>query len=488
MTTVTNGKIAPSAVRSASRSREDQEFLPAALELLETPPSPVRMTMILFVAVLTVSAIAWMYLGKFDIVASAQGKVQPAGRVKIIQSVVLGKLVSAPVPNGSVIEAGDVVARLDDTEVAAEQKSAALGLELWQAEKIRRQAFLDMLNILPRSGPWSPLPENAKAQPDFPLGIARETASRERHIFQVDHRELVSTLVGLLAQRAQHLAERVGLARAIDARKALVDTLKERVGMRTTLAETRTGSRASVIDAIEVRQKEEVELAELQGRLQEAGAAILVTDKEATKSIEAVIAEQLRRLAEADRPIDELQQLLIKAQSRRNLTEIRSPIDGTVQASALTTPGQVVEPGVELMRMVSRDADLEIEAYLPNRDIGFVAVGQSAVIKVEAFPFTRYGTIPAKVMRVSTDAILELDAKEIEQSASKELQSIVPIGNAQRVQNLVFPITVRPLLTQLDVDGQMVPISAGMSVTVEIKTGERRILEYLFSPIAEVSS
>ena len=131
---------------------------------------------------------------------------------------------------------------------------------------------------------------------------------------------------------------------------------------------------------------------------------------------------------------------------------------------------------------------LEIEAYLPNHDIGFVAAGQPAVIKIEAFPFTRYGTIEGRVERVATDAIPEPDAQQLEGAAAKELESIIPTGNVQRMQNLVFPVTIKPDTTLIEVDGRNMPLSPGMAVTVEVKTGKRRILEYLFSPLAEISS
>lgn len=106
---------------------------------------------------------------------------------------------------------------------------------------------------------------------------------------------------------------------------------------------------------------------------------------------------------------------------------IKSPINGTVQTSAITTVGQGGMAGSEPMRVVPENAALEIEAYLPNQDIGFVAPGQLAVIKVQAFPFTRYGVIEGKVTRVATDAIPEPDAQQLERQPDKQLQSSIPI-------------------------------------------------------------
>jgi hemolysin D len=148
----------------------------------------------------------------------------------------------------------------------------------------------------------------------------------------------------------------------------------------------------------------------------------------------------------------------------------------------------VVTAGTELMRVVPKGASLEIEAYIPNSDIGFVSVGDDAVIKVEAFPFTRYGIISGRVTEVGTDAIPAPDAQSLEGQPAKVLQSFIPIGNVQRVQDLVFPVTIRPDVSTINVDGKILPLSSGMATTVEIKTGERRILEYLFSPLAEITS
>jgi hemolysin D len=173
---------------------------------------------------------------------------------------------------------------------------------------------------------------------------------------------------------------------------------------------------------------------------------------------------------------------LIKASKRRQSTTILSPIEGVVQASAITTVGQVVGAGAELMRIIPGDSALEVEAYLPNRDIGFVAIGQPVVVKVEAFPFTRYGTVNGRVTGVARDAIPEPDAGQLEGDPAKVLQNAVPVANAQRVQNLVFSVTVKLDTGDIDVEGRRQPLSPGMSVTVEVKTGSRRILEYRPAP------
>nr|WP_245305687.1 HlyD family type I secretion periplasmic adaptor subunit [Rhizobium leguminosarum] len=265
-------------------------------------------------------------------------------------------------------------------------------------------------------------------------------------------------------------------------------TLADRVAMRSNLVDLSAGSRSGVIDAVEIRQKEEATLAEQNGQRAEAETAIVTAASEGLKAIKTFVADNAQKQAAASREIDEKEQQLVKAAKRLESMTIKSPIKGIVQTSDITTVGQVVTGGAELMRIVPDDASLEIEAYLPNRDIGFVSPGQPAVIKIEAFPFTRYGILNGKVTRVATDAIPEPDAQQLEGQPAKELQSVIPIGNAQRVQNLVFPVTIKPNVAGIDIDGTRVALSPGMSVTVEVKTGSRRILEYLYSPLAEIGS
>ncbi|MCO6179347.1 HlyD family efflux transporter periplasmic adaptor subunit [Ciceribacter sp. RN22] len=126
---------------------------------------------------------------------------------------------------------------------------------------------------------------------------------------------------------------------------------------------------------------------------------ILLSSLNNLTSPSAFLVDNMQRLAEALREVDQVKQDLAKANRKRMAMTIGSPETGIIQASAITAVGQVLAPGTELMRIVPMNQKLEIEAYLPNRDIGFVQAGQEAVIKVEASPFTRYGILHGKVIR-----------------------------------------------------------------------------------------
>jgi hemolysin D len=128
------------------------------------------------------------------------------------------------------------------------------------------------------------------------------------------------------------------------------------------------------------------------------------------------------------------------------------------------TVGGVVTPAQALMVIVPDDYPLEIEAYLENKDIGFVDQGQSATVKVEAFPYTKYGTLHGEVMDVSDDAI-----------------------NDEK-RGLIYSTRVRLAQTSIAVENKRVKLSPGMAVSVEVKTGHRRVLEYFLSPLMEYQS
>ncbi|TIX90754.1 HlyD family type I secretion periplasmic adaptor subunit [Rhizobium sp. P44RR-XXIV] len=470
------------------RTRTENEFLPAALEILETPASPVRTAFIWFIAVVVAATLIWSYLGTFDIVSTAQGKIQPTGRVKVIQSIEVGKVRSVPVANGSHVKAGDIVVQLDDTELKSDEEAISVNLQAYRGEMVRRKAVLATVEQWRDQGIWTV----EKVISDAPLAFADDTPSsirdREQSIYRADLSQLASNLTNLAAQHTQSQATVARLQQTMVAQKKLVDTLNERVAIRSSLVDQEAGSKSGVIDAKETSQKEEATLAEETGQLEEARASLFVTTSDGEKTVQTFVADNVQKAGDASRQADELDRQLVKARNRRQSMTIISPIDGMIQSSSINTVGQVVTTGVDLMRIVPDNSVLEIEAYIPNSDIGFVSVGQPAVVKVEAFPFTRYGVIHGRVTAVATDAIPEPDANQLEGDPTKQLQATVPTTNVQRVQNLVFPVTIRLDTSTMNVDSNLVTLSAGMAATAEIRTGKRRILEYLFSPIVEVTS
>jgi len=258
------------------------------------------------------------------------------------------------------------------------------------------------------------------------------------------------------------------------------------VQLRAVLEKDKLGSKLTLLDAEETLQGQRTSLSQKMGQLADATAAIEVLKRDAEKTTDTFVADNAQKLADAERQGEESSQRLAKARALTAHMVLRAPVSGVVQDLTITSVGQVIMPGEEVMRIVPDEGGLEIECYVPNKDIGFVSVGQKAVVKVESFPFTQYGALDAKVVQVGTDAIPEQDAAQAEADPAKAQKSTF-LGGGQRTQNLYFPVTLSPDRTYIGNDESM-EISNGMSVTVEIKTGERRIIDYIFSPLVEIGS
>jgi len=458
--------------------RSDQEFLPAAISILETPPSPVHIAMLRVICALVALAIAWMYFGHIDILAIAQGKVQPSGRVKTIQPLEPGRVTLINVRNGQHVTVGETLVELDPAEAIADERSSSTSYFAFRAESLRRKASLASISRL--SSEQIPKIE----WPDF---IPQNIRDRENRVLIGDLDQIKSAVQSFDAQINQKERELTRLENQIHSQEMLIDTLKQRVNMRKALFARGSTSKAAVIDSMESLQTQETTLAGQRGQLEETRAAIIVLQKDRKKTIDTFVAENQQKLSESERQADELEQKTVKAHVKTGHMTLTAPISGIVLGLTITTKNQVLQSGEEIMRIVPDDTSLEIEAYVENKDIGFVKVGQEAIIKVESFPFTRFGTIDGVVTHVSHDAIPEPDATTAEGMPAKSKKDTF-LGGAQRTQNLVFQVLLKTNQDYMPVEGVKIPLNSGMAVTAEIKTGKRRIIEYIFSPLVEVAS
>jgi len=473
-------QIEPRALAWPSRSRalSDREFLAPALEILETPASPVHIAFLWIICVMVAVALVWAYFGRIDIIASAQGKFQPTGRVKVIEPVETGRVAGIRVANDSPVKAGDVLVELDRSAAEADVEAARAEFASARVESLRRQAALTAA----RTRALSPAPAI-----EWPADVGLGLREREDRILAADLGQLGAALASLDAQRAQKSAERDMLGQTIASQKKLVATLQERVDMRTRLVEAQAGAKAAVIDATETLQYQLTQLRMQEGQLASLSTGLDVIARDSDKAVQSFLSENAQKLSDAERRVEDARQRLAKADATVDHLTLRSPIAGRVQSSVIANVGQVVTSGQEVMRVVPQDSKLEIEAYVLNRDIGFVSVGQEAVVKVESFPFTRYGSIKARVVRIAKDAIPSPDASAIEGDPTRA-SNASGFAGGERTQNLVFAVVLEPEASAISVDGVDQPLTSGMAATVELKTGARRLIEYIFSPLVEVAS
>jgi hemolysin D len=458
--------------------RHDREFLPAALELFETPPSPIRVAGIWLICCAFTAALAWSYLGWLEIHAVAEGRIQPSGRSKVVQPLETGKVVTIGVENGSRVNAGDLLVELDARETDADRKHQQREREAALAEAARRRVAIDAARAQTTSIP-------SVAYPD---GISPEIASREDGVLAAELAQLHSDRASLAAQHAERAATRNRLIASLASREKLIGLHKEYVQMLETLNVTKTASRAQVIERLQQYQALLTTQVGEKGQLEEVEASLATLQRRLEAATTQFVADQMQKLAESARLADQLQQELVKAITRNERTRLTAPISGTVQELVLTTVGQVVAPGQALMTIVPLDAPIEIAAMIENGDIGFVEPGQAAVIKIQSFPFTRFGTIDGVVMNVSRDAVDQRAADSLGDPRSAAKQGAREGDEPKPGQNLVFPATVSLASPYIRIDGKQIPLSPGMAVTVEINTGSRRALDYVLSPLREVTA
>jgi hemolysin D len=218
-----------------------------------------------------------------------------------------------------------------------------------------------------------------------------------------------------------------------------------------------------------------------QSRLREADAAIALLRETKEKTAAEYRRATYDALAKAEQKAASAAQDLIKADRRTKLQRLTAPVDGVVQQLAVHTVGGVVTPAQALAVVVPSESQLEIEAMLSNRDIGFVHPGQKAEIKVDTFNFTRYGLLHGEVLSVSSDAI----PRERQHSASNDRASgAAQSGSEPRGQELEYSARISLDRTHMQVEDKLVKLGPGMAVTVEIRTSARRIISYLLSPLA----
>jgi hemolysin D len=473
----------------------NREFLPAALEILETPPSPLPVVTMLTICAVFAAAFAWSFFGRLDVNAVAPGKLEPTGRVKVIQALDPGKVAAIRVENGQPVKAGDLLLEFDPAEAAADEREAREALQAGLSEIARRRLAIDAARAAQREGAenGAPLPAlealaaNPQGKIEWGAPLPQGVQAREESVLSADLSQLADTLRALDKQVAQKQATLQRLRMSIAYQTALIDTLTERVDTRQQAIDLRVGTKINLYDAKEELQRSQSSLASDQGQLIETDAAIGELQSEKTKTLSQFIAENENKAEEASRKADEARQALAKATSRLASTKLYAPIDGVVQQLSVTTFGQVVGAGQQLATVTPTDGALQVEALVANMDIGFVRIGQDVAVKLDAFPFTRFGALHGKVVAIAAAAVDE-------QQAKRSLANATTPGNAPesaapgQSQSFVFPVTVAVDETAMRVDGATIPLTPGMTAVVDIKTESRRVIDYLLSPLAKTMS
>ena len=448
-----------------ARLADEQAFLPAALSLQETPvhPAPRRIAYVLMALFLI--ALAWAIFGKIDIVAVAPGRIIVSDRTKVIQPLERSVVQRILVKDGDHVEAGQPLVELDPTTAQADKASLTETRKAAQSDWLRARALQQMLLKQELSAHvHQALDAKKSLNQDTPADWTAADKADTQAQLAAEWSDITARLAKLSAEHQRRQAEMATVRAMIGKLEATVPIARQRE--QDFQALTAQGFMSGHANQDRTRERIELErdLATQQARLQEAQAAL----REAEQTRSAYLAETRRTLSErqaqADLKRHQTGQELTKATQREQLATLTAPVAGTVQQLALHTEGGVVTEAQALMVIVPDAANVSAEVTLENKDIGFVAPGQDVAIKLETFPFTRYGTVKASVDKVTQDAV-----------------------NDEK-RGAIFPALLKLNQTSIDVDGKQIKLAPGMNITAEIKTGQRRVIEYLLSPIQRAGS
>ncbi len=436
---------------STPRRRDEAEFLPAVLALQDTPLNPLPRVAMWAIVVLLLTALLWACFGKIDIVAVASGKVVLNGNSKTIQAPDSARISQIHVKDGDLVKAGDVLLTLDGEAAAADVNRLQQTLSSARLDVAQGQA---LEHAITQGG----LPTLATRPQDDPA-MAAEAQRRVSSLY-LEYQTKYSTLA---TQIAQHEAERQSVQAQISAIEQSLPLIQQQENDYKSLMVQNYIPRHAFLE----KQRQRVELAGnlaiQKSRLNELNATI-----NSTRAQQQALNAETRRtgrdsIQQGMLQSAQMQQDLVKATRQSRLMTITAPVSGTVQQLAVHTVGGMVTPAQPLLVIVPKHDGIEVDVTIENKDIGFVNIGQDAVVKVETFQFTKYGILPAHVVSISQDAIDD--------------EKRGPIFNAQIALDR----------TWLDVDGKRITLTPGMAVSAEIKTGKRRIIEYFLSPLLQHS-
>lgn len=459
-------------LRLPKRNRDEREFLPAALEIVDTPPSPVGRAIGLTIILVAIIAIVWSIFGKVDIVATASGRIVPQGKTKIVQPADTGIVTAIHVSDGDQVKAGDVLIELNANQVSADR------------DRFVRDLLQANLNVARLRGLAATLPGTPGEGKKPNLVDPPKDASPE---------DLALTQAAMRAQAANENAKLADLDQQIEAKRAeaaeaaataqklqaSLPMLAEQEQLLRTMRDQKIGSKLDWYQVNQklIEQKQEIGVLAYRREAAEAAQRALREQRaaEATQYQMAILSELDKVRAQAS----ELNAELAKSEQRVSQNVLTAPIDGTVQQLAIHTIGGVVTPAESLLAIVPADDSLVVEAAVQNRDVGFISEGQTVRVKVEAFNFTLYGLIDGKVLSVSRDTVQQSGDKKGKSNTQDE-------GGPAATEGQSGPVYMARIA--LDQDWMMtengkVQLTPGMAVTAEVQTGKRRLISYLLSPL-----
>ena len=416
------------------------EFKPLLVEIEDRPLNPLGRAVFWIVIAAILFTCLWMFFGKVDVVVTARGKVIPSGEVKIIQPLNAGVVRNILIQPGDYVTKGQLLMEIDPSEIDPELASMQADHKQAELEIERINSLLEERTFTVHSDQYDA--EVLRVQQEIYISekerLKKQVQVKQESLLQLDER--------LAAE--DKVAEQAGYMFAV-----LTEKLERLQKVKEIISR----------DEYE-RSESEAKQYETECKISEHRTAELIALKQQTNQEIATIKEEYRNrllteLSEKKQRYLYLQARIEKAEFISARQQITAPVAGYISRLLFHTIGGVVTPAEKLAFIVPENSPLLIKATLLSKDMGFIAENMAASIKIDTFSFQKYGTIDGKVIQVSKDSIEDEHL------------------------GLVYEVYIAPEKNTLLVDGIETPISAGMSVTAEVKVGKRRIIEFFIYPL-----
>ncbi|MEH6593280.1 MAG: HlyD family type I secretion periplasmic adaptor subunit [Halioglobus sp.] len=434
---------------TAPQSQLRNQFVPAALAVQETPPSPLGRCLMWVLLALFAIGILWVSIGEVDIVVTAPGRIVPTGQVKILQAAESGTVVSIHIRDGDRVEAGQTLIRFDSTSADADSRRVSEQINTTTLQYLWRQALAK----------WFETGRTAVDPIGRPQTVSDTDYQKAEQIYRQHRAEISAKLNGFDKELAANSAEQKSARAERNRTEAVLGILKQRVKAYKALLDKQYGAKSQYLEILQQQIELEHSIPVLVSREQQLVQTAAAIATRITAMTSELRKQNLMEILGLESNLRMLKQELRKARQRQRHQLLVSPVAGTVQELALHTLGGVVTPAQPLLKIVPEHSTIEVEALLQNKDIGFVREGQKAELKINTFNFTKYGLINAAVVNISNDAVED-----------KQL-------------GWVYKMNLELQDDTIEIDGVLVKLSPGMLITTEIKTGKRRLIEFFLSPL-----
>lgn len=423
--------------------------------------SPTYHFTVIFSICVFISILVMSYLFEIEIVAQGVGKVVPTGQVQVVQPEFGGQIEEIRVRDGIAVEKGDVLLSLDPTNAQAEVNTLKDEIARLEVELLRINTLTTWVQDAASM--------SASAIPTIVAEFRNSSALNDAD-FLNDQEQLLKAEIEELSDALQRIDARIEANRASEAIsraniarvEAALQIQEERLRIAQSLFDQGSTSRSSYLDVLDaltrLRNEKEIYLAELDQK----STLELTYQTEKASIISSQRSRVFARKVEIAGALHDLRERLTISERRLANIELRAPVSGTVDQLSVFTVGGVVSAGQELMRIVPSDQRFEIEALFPNRDVGFMEEGQTANIKLEAFPSERFGYVVGTVTNVSADAV-----------------EIAP-------ETFGFKVRIVPETPYLASSSNNYALRPGMTTNVDVITGKRRLISFFFAPVVRV--